>query len=160
MAWTYDVTKFNDTTASSSYPPATIGVRYQVRLLIQDTNTNRQLLQDEEIDWLQTQDSNTYGIAASCCDVLVGKGGTIKSKTVGDLSLTYDVAFYRGLAGTLRSRALSAQVPYCGGISITDKIAQQADTDAVQPNFAKGMENNPGAPTPAITSPNPLVRGY
>lgn len=159
MAWTYDITKFEDA-AAGQYTGSTIGRRYQVRLLIQDNVTARPLLADEEIDWLQTQESNIYAVAASCCDSLVAKGGNIAAKTVGDLSLTYSVDYYKGLAGTLRGRSLTGQTPYCGGISIADKELQESNTDAVRPDFARGMENNPGAPSPAMPSPNPLTRGY
>ncbi len=146
--WNYDDSKFNDTTPSGTYPPATLGQLMQVRLLIQDTNTARQLFQDNEIYFPITQEANVYMAAASLCRSLVAKAGSVKSKKVGELSITYDVAFYRMLAGQLEARGAGHQVPYAGGISVADKIAQQSDTDWVTPAIVRGLDNNPQAPNP------------
>lgn len=143
--WSYDPTDL----ASSS--------KDAVRFLIQDTQTTRQLMFDEEVTWVLTQEANTYMAAAACCDILVARGGNIKSKTVGDLSITYDVGFYRALAATLRARGLTHQTPYAGGISIADKIAQQGDSDWVPPAISRGLDNNPAAPQPETPSTNPLT---
>ncbi len=148
MAWTYDDTKFNDATASPTYPPATVGQLMQVRLLIQDTNTARQLFQDNEIYFTITKQANVFMSAAVLCDSLVAKGGSIESKKVGELAITYNVKFYQSLAGSLRAQGSGHQVPYAGGISVADKIAQQSDTDWVTPAIVRGLDNNPQAPNP------------
>lgn len=141
MSWSYDVTKLQDG-GTGAYPNTTIGVRYQIRLLLQDNQTNRQLMQDEEIDWLQTQEANAYMVAARCCDSLIARFGAVTSKHVGDLGLTFDPKFYKALATTLRSRGMTYQQVYAGGISITDKISQQQDTDKVVPMFFVGFGDN------------------
>jgi hypothetical protein len=161
MAWTYDFTDFLNTNAGT-YPGSFEGVRYQIRFLIQDTNTNRQLFQDEEIDFQQTLEMNPWTMAAALCDILVAKAGSIKQKKVEDLSITYDPEFYRQLAGQLRARGSNYQIPYAGGISVADKLAQQLDTDWVQPAISRGLDNNPQAPGPAnppvnSISSNPLA---
>ena len=148
MSWTYDFTKFADATPSSVYPPATLGQRYQIRLWLQDTDTTRQLFQDEEIDWQVTISANQYLAAASLCDVLVGRARGIRTKKVGDLSLAYDPEFYRVLAGSLRARGSLHQIPYVGGISIADKEAQQNDPDWVAPRIAITTFDNPRAEQP------------
>lgn len=154
--WTYDPSQL--ASASAGYfSAATIGQRYNVRLLIQDTNINRKLFYDEEIDWQLTQENNVWTAAASLCDILVSRAGGVTSKSIGSLSLSYDPKLYFSLGGQLRARGSSYQVPYCGGISISDKESQQANTDAVRPSFARGLEQNPGAPQPSIPSPNPLT---
>lgn len=163
MAWSYDATKLQDG-ATGLYPGATIGVRYQIRLLLQDNDTTRQLLQDEEIDWLQTQEANAYMTAARCCDVLVARARSVTSKHVGDLSISYDPKFYRALAITLRSRGMLYQTVYAGGTSISDKQVQQASTDATVPLFFRGFGNNRFAQQPApgdqnsqsVTNPNAI----
>lgn len=123
-----------------------------VRFLIQDTNTSRQLVQDEEIEWMIGQEANIYMAASQICTQLVvkGGGGGVKRKKVGDLMIEYDTAFYRALAGSLSARGVGHQVPYAGGISKTDKQLQQTDPDWVKPKFARDMENNPAAPQPQI----------
>ena len=160
MAWSYNAAQFTSPTVSPYYAPATVGVRYQIRFWIQDTVASRQLLLDEEIDWTQTTEANVFMAAAACCDLLVAKAGSVKTRKVGDLEITYDPAFYRALAGTLRARGASGQVPYAGGISISDKIAQENDPDWVPPLSFRGEFNNPSAeqPTPSTNSSmNPLV---
>lgn len=148
MSWSYDPTLMLSTTAGQ-YAGSTVGMRTQIRFVIQDVQTARQLLQNEEIDWIQTLESNAYLMAAMCCEILVARAGNVKTKTVGPLSLTYDPEFYRGLAATLRSRGMTNQMPYCGGISISDKLAQQDNTDWVPPRFFRGMFDNPGAEQPS-----------
>ncbi len=148
MAWTYDPAQMTSTSAGT-YTGSTVGMRNQIRFVIQDVQTLRQLMQDAEIDWVQTLEANAYTMAALCCEILVARAGNIKSKAVDGLSLTYDVEFYRGLAATLRSRGLTNQMPYCGGISISDKLAQQDNPDWVPPRFFRGMFDNPRATQPS-----------
>ena len=148
--WTYDPTLMESATAGS-YSGSTVGMRNQIRWVLQDVQAVRPLMVDAEIDWAQTLEANAYMAAAMCCEILVARAGNVKSKSVGPLSVDYDVEFYRGLASTLRSRGLSNQMPYCGGISISDKLAQQDDTDWVPVRFFRGMFDNPRAQQP---SPN------
>jgi len=147
MSWTYDPTLLTSAIVSSNYPPATVGVRYQIRLLLQDNQSARPLLQDEEIDWFQTTEANAYMAAAACCESLIARAGSVKVKKIGDASLTYDPSFYKGLKIALQARGMTYQVPYCGGISIADKTAQQVNQDAVVPLFFKHFADNPNADT-------------
>lgn len=137
MSWKYDPTQL----ASSEL--------YQVRLLIHDTDCNRPLFQDEEIEWMLTQESNIYMTGAMLAEQLVG-GQTrgVKQKRVGDLWITYDTAFYARLAANLRARGAGNQVPYAGGISIGDKRTQQEDSDAVQPSVFRNLNENPSTTNP------------
>jgi hypothetical protein len=160
VAWSYDPAAFLDTTAGF-YPPSTVGTRNQVRFWIQDTQSSRPLLQDAEVDWTLTTESNVYMAAAACCDLLVAKAGNVRTRKVGDLELTYDPEFYRQLADVLRARGAGHQLPYAGGISIADKMAQENDPDWVPPRLFRGEFDNPDAeqPRPGInTSTNTLTR--
>jgi len=157
MSWSYDLTKLTDAT-QATFPDTTIGVRYQIRLLLQDTQTNRQLLQDEEIDWIQTQEANVYMMAAQCCDILVAKAGMIHQKRTSEFWITYDVTFYRDLALRLRARGLNYQIPYVGGTSISGKEAQRADPDWLDPLINRGQGDNPAAPSPVQPPINPLTQ--
>lgn len=135
MSWSYSVTDL----ASSQ--------KDQVRLLIADTDTTAQLLQDEEIVYNLSQENNVWGAAARSCeqigrnflrkaDVRIGRGGT---------TLTYSVAAkqYADMAKDLRARAIAMNVPWSGGRSISDKENLAADPSLVQPLFTKGMGANP-----------------
>lgn len=155
MAFTYDATQMQSATAGA-YTGSTVGVRTQIRWLIQDVQSSRVLLQDAEIDWCQTLEANAYLSAALCCEVLVVRAGNVKARRAADLSLDYDPGFYRGLAAQLRAKGMTAQVPYAGGISVSDKAAQDADTDRVPPTMFRGEFDHPGATQPA---PGPTDRG-
>lgn len=156
MAWTYDPTLFNSL-AAGTYAASTIGLRYQIRLLIQDTRTTRQLLQDEEIDWFQTQEMNVYTMAAAACESLVARGGGIKFKKISEFSESFDIEFYRTLAGQLRSRGMGYQMPYAGGISSSDKATQQDDSDWVIPSIVRGLGDNPTAISSVVSEEDPLT---
>ena len=148
MAWTYDATRLTDG-GTGVYPGSSIGVRYQIRLLLQDVNTNRQLLQDEEIDWFQTQEMNAYMAGAKCCYTLVARYGNVQSKRVGDLSLTYNPKYYEDLGHRLEARGMTYQKIYVGVVSIADKTAEQINIDAVVPRFFVGFGDNPFADQPS-----------
>lgn len=134
---------------SWTYTPDFTTKRDQVRFLIQDTQSTRPLLSDQEIAWVVSTEANVYMAAAMCCDTLVAKAGNVKTRWIGDLRVTIDAAFYRGLANMLRARGCSHQVPFAGGISISDKQEQEQDTDAVQPRVFRTMLDNPRANQPS-----------
>lgn len=121
----------------------------QVRFLIQDTNTGRQLVSDEEIEWVLSTEANVYMAAAAICDSLVAKAGSVKSRWIGDLRLVYDPHIYRGLAASLRSRGMGHQIPFAGGTSISDKQLQEQDSDAVQPRSFRTQLDNRQAEQPS-----------
>lgn len=127
-----------------------------VRFLLQDTNTNKQIVQDEEIEFALATEMNIYTAAALICTLLVSKSGGISHKKIEDFAITYDVGFYVALAGQLQARGAGHQIPYCGGISISDKAIQENDSDAAVPSFRRGLDNNPEAPGPSNASDNDL----
>ena len=63
--------------------------RDKVRFLIQDVDTTRQLMSDEEIAWLISEWGDVYEAAANAAEALAAKftGKADYSKSVGDLSL-------------------------------------------------------------------------
>lgn len=143
MSWTYDAAL-----------PTT---KDQVRFLVQDTNSAKQLFQDEEIDWTVTQAANIYMAAAELCDMLTARSGGVKGKRISDLAIQYDPGFYVILGGQMRARGFGHQIPYAGGISGGGKLSQQQDTDATKPSVVRNLEENPAAPSPSQPSANPLT---
>lgn len=118
-----------------------------MRLLIADTDTTAQLLQDEEINFNLTQEMNVWGTAARCCeiisrnflrkaDVRVGRGGTM-------LNYSNAANQYADMAAAFRKRAIAMNAPWAGGTSISDKLSDASDSDLVQPIFTKGQGNSP-----------------
>ena len=62
-----------------------------IRFLIGDTDTDDQLLQDAEINWIRTNAGRSvYQAAHDCCYTIASKFSRLAtSKSVGDLSLSY-----------------------------------------------------------------------
>lgn len=116
--------------------------RDAVRFLIKDTDSSRQLVQDEEIDFLLSQNANNvWGAAADTCDKLAAREA--QSKSVGDLSITGFGTMYRDLGYSYRMRLGSQLVPFAGGISVADKDARDQDTDRTPASFTRALHRNP-----------------
>jgi len=128
MTWTY-----------SGNPSST--TRDEVRFLVGDTNTNDQLVTDEEIAYALASES-TYNAAATVAEAIAAKLSREADFSVDGLSksLSQRADSYRMLSQKLRSRAaVKAVSPYAGGISVSDKIAVEANTDRTQPRFERGQ---------------------
>lgn len=138
MTWTYDNTQL----AASEL--------FQVRLLIKDTDTNRQLMQDEEINWLISSEPNIYFAAASAADTIAANFGAKASKTVGPLSISYGDQrdTYSSLADSLRTRGKrrgSGGGAIVLGSSKSEKAETRADPDREDTAARIGIHDNPGA---------------
>lgn len=112
----------------TAFNPANVGVqaRDTVRSLIHDTKTDRQLLQNEEIDWQLTRrglasgtvDPDTapnavYLAAAECAEIIAGKFAAeseIAITSVGAVKSTASDAFLR-IARMLREKGSSDAQP-------------------------------------------------
>ena len=141
MAWTY------------SGDPAT-NARDAIRFLIGDTDTNDQLINDEEIAWINNQltGSDTaltalYNAAYRGCVTIASKFSRLADQSVGDLkvSMSQKAKAYREQAAYLlemAGREGSVPTPYAGGITITDKEIDLDNTDLVRAGFYKGQFND------------------
>lgn len=121
-----------------------------VRFLIGDTSSGQNtglglpnLLTDADIEGSLTLFGNNYLAAARCCDVLAARHAT--QVTVRNEGLTINASdrrqAYLAMAQQLRSDAALSAVPYSGGRSISEKDDRAADSDLVQPSFAKGQDD-------------------
>ena len=139
MAWTY-------TGATSA--PSSAGV---VRLLTgQVSSQDDELLYDSEVTWTLSQFSNEYEAAALGCDILSAKyAANPDQEKVGQLGLTWGSRAEKYAKKATELRALRQRVTgagiYVGGISLSDKQIDQADTDRVPMSFQIGMDDNPRA---------------
>ena len=141
MTWTY-----------SGDPAA--NARDAIRFLIGDTDTDDQLLSDEEIAWVNTEASGTatgttalYDAGARCCLAIASKLAREADKSIGDLSvsLSQRAGAYREQAAHLKGlsgREGGVPVPYAGGITITDKDIDQDNSDIYRSWFASGQFEN------------------
>lgn len=119
-----------------------------VRFLVQDTDTNDQLVQDEEINWALTQGGGIYEAAALIAGTIAAQFARMADKeTVGKVSVSYTkrAEQYKALADDLKKQAStkSAPIPYAGGISKADVETQELNEDRVKPSFTVGQFDNP-----------------
>jgi len=128
--------------------------RDAIRFLCGDTDTNDQLINDEEIAWLNkevtgstTATTGLYDAAVRCCLTIASKFSRLADQSVGDLkvSMSQKAKAYRLQAEelkTLADREGSVPTPYAGGISISDKNIDRDNTDRVDPWFSSGQFEN------------------
>lgn len=133
MGWTYD--------ASALDQPLNA-----VRLEVGDTNSLRPELQDEEIAVFIANSTSTIGAAALAARALAAKYATSVDKWVGDLKILASQRHraYLEIQARLEQQAFRHGVPSAGGIRVSQKAAQAANTDLVKPSFRVGMHDNPG----------------
>lgn len=120
--------------------------RDKVRFLISDTDTNAQLVSDEEIAWALTE-GGPYKAAAIVARAIAFKYAKKANFTISkDISVSYGkiAETYSALADTLENKAGNLYaVPFAGGISINNKESYENDTDRVEPAFKRDMMNDP-----------------
>ena len=138
MAWTYG----GDPSANA---------RDAIRFLVGDTDTNDQLLNDDEIAWVNNQVSGSdtattalYGAAYRCCITIASKFSRLADQSVGDLkvSMSQKAKAYRAQATEileLAGREGNVPTPYAGGITTSDKQVDEGNSDLVRPRFSRGQ---------------------
>lgn len=119
-----------------------------IRLVIGDTDTNDQLLQDEEIQYM----IDTYGAsrhaASESARAIAAKYARLMSRSIGGLSADFSAKYrqYLELADKLEaSEELVPVGPFISGFSRSAKEAVETDPDR-EPIFGrKGGMDNPRA---------------
>lgn len=135
----------------------------RVRLLIGDTDDSRQQLQDEEINYVLTQQSSVTLAAAACCDILAAKYAFLVNTENGSLRLSAAARHkhYLSLADRLRAGG-AGNIPgdatvhdariYVGGVSQATKDTITEDSDAVVAPFRIGQDDHPETATNAAVT--------
>lgn len=134
MSFTYDVALGTDND--------------RVRFLLQDTDSTKPLLQDEEIAWVVAAEANVYMAAAFCADLLASKARLVKSKSVGGLSISYGPEVWEKVAEKLRLRGSTNQVLTAGGVFKDDRDAIWENADLLRPSFFSRLHEEPTALPP------------
>ena len=120
----------------------------KVRLLIRDTNSTDVKFEDEEINQFLDLETNVYRAAGLAARTMQALTAEKVSKTVGKLSiqLSDQSKQWGALADEYYTRGKAKGSPriYAGGISVAAKNTQEADTDRVEPAFARGQHDFPG----------------
>ena len=141
MTWTY------------SGDPAT-NARDAIRFLTGDTDTNDQLINDEEIAWTNNQvtgsDTATtalYEVSYRVMVAIASKFSRLADQSVGDLKVDM---YQKATNAREQAKLLYAQAsregntptPYAGGISVSDKEIDEDNSAIVQPYFSRGQFTN------------------
>lgn len=118
-----------------------------VRLECGDTTGVEWLLTDAEIDYCIAREANVTSAAARACDLIAAEFSrevTMRAGAGGEFQIRAEQAAigYRQKAVDLRARAVLYTTPYAGGISISDKNAEEERTDRVEPAFSRDQFKN------------------
>lgn len=124
-----------------------------IRFLIGDTDTTDQLLSNEEIAWLNTEQTGSstaitalYETAHYACESISAKLARLADTQIGDLNvkLSQKAQGYLTLARQLLVHAdrFNNPIAYAGGISISDKEIDEENSDVFRGWFSSGQFQN------------------
>lgn len=135
MSWSYSPSDLNTTTAS--------GRLNSVRLLVGDTDSNDQLVQNEEILFgLSQANNNVYYAAAWVCRTIAAKfSRLVDTQLSGALSADYSTRSkqYQQLAVQIEAQGKKTSGKslgvFAGGLSVAAVTVVHEDPDRVKPSF-------------------------
>lgn len=142
MAWSYDANDLDTTTTS--------GRLNSVRLLIGDTDTNDQQVQDEEVTFALAENANNVYLAASwlCRTISSQYARRVDVQLDGALQAKYSQLSqqYYKLAERLEYQGKKTNATLgvkAGGISISQIESVRENTDRITPSFRGDRFRNP-----------------
>lgn len=143
MAWTYEISDLALTGADS--------VLDSVRLIIGDTDTNDQRLQDEEINFfLRLANSDIYLAGSFCAKAIAAKYANLVNTDFESVSTDYSDLRdnYYALAQRLETQSKKygkrgLGLPAAGGLTYSGIRANDLNEDRVQPKFKQDQFANP-----------------
>lgn len=112
-----------------------------VRFLCGDTDMAHPILHDEEIAYIVGTQRNARQAALAACYAMLRKLAPRPDETVGPVSVRNSAVIANikaSIASIKYEIAVSAAFPWAGGISVSDKQANNGG-DVVQPVFRKRM---------------------
>ena len=122
-----------------------------IRFLIGDTDTNDQLLANEEITWVNAQITGSttstdslYEASYRCMITIASKFSRLADQSVGDMrvDMSQKAKGARDQAEELKKLAAregSTPVPYAGGITYSDKEIDEDNSNIVRHYFRRGQ---------------------
>lgn len=118
-----------------------------VRFLVGDTNPDRPLLDDREVEWAISQFPDQNLAAASLADHLFGFFASKGDFKVGPVNKSYSKVadLFKQKAAQLRAEACKGAIPSFPAINFTTKRVLQENTDLTRPQILVGISDNPFA---------------
>jgi len=121
----------------------------EIRFWAQLTDSADERLSNEELTFIRTIESTNIGAAARACEVLATKYSAeadVKVGASGEFSIKASQlsAQFSKMAAELRREASKHASPWAASISVTEKTAQETDTDRVEPAFTRDQFNGLG----------------
>ena len=115
----------------------------QVRLLIGDTNSARELLTDAEIQFFLDEEGGIYAAGSAAARAIAGKfaGDVSVSRASGSLSKDQRYDHYMNLARSLESKGMSRAESFAGGRSKSEKDRQRSKSDRVPGRFRRDQDS-------------------
>ena len=104
--------------------------RDAIRFLIGDTDTNDQLLNDEEIAWVNNQVTGSDTATTALYEAAWRSMATNARAQAEQLK-------------ALAMREGNVPTPYAGGLTVSDKDIDRDNSNMVQPSFARGQFRDP-----------------
>lgn len=142
MSWSYDLSDLDTTTST--------GRLNVTRLLLGDTNTSNQQVQNEEVVFALSQTSNNvYRAAAYLANTLASKyASKVDTELDGALSAKYSQLNdqYKNLATSLEKQGKKYSAGSlgfsAGGIYVSDNDTNEENTNRIKPAFTREQFRN------------------
>lgn len=117
----------------------------KVRFRIGDTDSNRPLLSDEEIDAVLVSKPAVLPASIECVEAILAKIARDVDRNAAGISSSRSQAFnhYLELRGKLAREMLTESEMFVGGLSKAAKRSFESNPDFVQPSFGIGQFDNP-----------------
>lgn len=119
--------------------------RTTIRFLIGDTDTNDQLISNEEIAYIVTQQGSVNRSASECCRAIAAKFARNMSRSIGGLQADFAAKHrqYLAMADNLLTKEETSPVsPFVSGYEIDKKQAREDDTNREKIFGRKGVMDN------------------
>ena len=114
----------------------------RIRLEIGDTDEDRPLLQDEEIEQIMIDESTFNMRVAGCCRLICSIfAGKAEKYRIEDFSETRVEIYNRYKTIAERYAARGGGAPWMGSIEESFKTTTEDDTSLVSPLFKRGMHD-------------------
>lgn len=118
---------------------------YRIRLELGDTDPDRPLLQDEEIEQIIDEKTSFNARVAACCRLICSIfAGSPTSYRLESFREEREEIYtrYLDMAKLYEARSGTVGAPWAGSTSKTWKDSVEDNTDLVKPKFKKGMHDN------------------